>query len=115
MSEATGMPERSYGCTFGCGNPYDYIIVSAIDNTVEMLCIPCYIRLAADMVGAMTSPDDPEVMAALKAIGADNAETVPGPKGKPRGHNPPAGSTDPDFIETFDTFITVEELPDEFR
>lgn len=115
MPSNSGMPERSYGCTFGCGNPYDYIIVSAVDNSVEMLCIPCYIKVAADMVAAITDTDNPDVMAALQSVAVDNAEAASGPKGKPRGHNAPSGFNDPDILEVFDSVITTEDLPDEFR
>lgn len=115
MPDSTGMPQRSYGCTFGCGNPYDYVIVSVADNTVELLCVPCYVRLAADMVNAITSPDDPKVVAALNAVARDTAERVPGPSGEPRGHNAPAGTEDPDILSAFESVITVEDLPDDFK
>lgn len=115
MPDNDSVPMRSYGCTFGCGNPYDYIIVSVSDNSVEMLCIPCYVKLAADMVAAITEPRNPEVMEALRAVGRDNADTVPGPRGKPRGRNAPAGTDDPDILSAFDSVITTEDLPDEFR
>jgi hypothetical protein len=115
MSDSDVPNMRSYGCTFGCGNPYDYVIVSVADNSVEMLCVPCYVRLAADMIAAITEPSDPGVMEALRAIGMDNAETVPGPSGNPRGHNAPVGADDPAVFEAFNDVITVEDLPDEFR
>jgi hypothetical protein len=115
MADTPGMPERSYGCTFGCGNPYDYVIVSVADSTVELLCLPCYVRLAADMVTAITQPDDPAVMEALQAVGRDNLQSVPGPKGKKHGHNAPANTTDDGVIEAFDSVVTVDELPPEFR
>jgi hypothetical protein len=115
MPGSSSMPERTYGCTFGCGNPYDYIIVSVVDNSTEMLCIPCYVRLAADMVAAITDPDNPEVAAALKAVGQDNAERVPGPTGKPRGHNAPVGAADDGILSAFEDVITTDDLPPEFR
>lgn len=115
MTDTTGMPERSYGCTFACGNPYDYIIVSVIDNSVECLCVPCYIKLAADMVAAITDPDSPEILAKLQAVAQDNVDSAPGPRGKPRGRNAPAGNYDPDVFEAFDTVVTTDDLPEEFR
>lgn len=108
-------PMRSYGCTFGCGNPYDYVVISVADSSVEMLCLPCYVRLAMDMVAAITEPEDPDVARKLAAIEMDMEETVPGPSAAPRGHNAPSGADDPAILEAYDSVITVDELPDEFR
>lgn len=115
MPGSDSSPMRSYGCTFGCGNPYDYVIVSVSDNDVQMLCLPCYVRLAADMIAAVTEPDNPAVMEALRAVAMDNVTQAPGPSGKPRGHNAPAGTDDPGIFEAFDSVVTVDDLPDEFR
>ena len=106
---------RSYGCSFGCGNPYDYIIVSVSDGTAEMLCMPCYVRLAIDMIAAVTDQDNPEVQAALAAVGSVQIDNVPGPTGRTRGHNAPATTDDPDLLAAFDDVVTTEDLPEEFR
>lgn len=105
---------RSYGCTFGCGNPYDIIVVTVSDGTTEMLCMPCFIKMATDMVRAFIDADDPEVRVALAAF--TGTEQVPMSDNgiKPRGHNAPATSDDPDIIEAFDSVITVADLPPEF-
>lgn len=106
---------RSYGCTFGCGNPYDYIIVSVADGTAEMLCIPCYVRLAIDMITAVTDMDDPTVQEAVKMMAGVQIDQVPGPSARSRGRNAPATATDPDLIDAFDGFVTEEDLPEEFK
>lgn len=111
---ANGAPQRSYGCTFGCGNPYDYILVTVGDGSTEMLCLPCFIRLATDMVNAITNPESAEVRDALAAIGTQFTDQVPGPSGKSRGHNAPTSSTDDDLFEAYDQTVTVDELPEEF-
>lgn len=105
---------RSYGCTFGCGNPYDYIVVSVADNSTEMLCIPCYVRLAIDMVTAVTDMDDPKVQEAVRMMAGIKIDTVPGPTPKARGKNAPATTTDQDLIDAFDGAITIDDLPEEF-
>lgn len=107
--------ERSYGCTFGCGNPYDFVLVTVADGTVEMLCMPCMVKLAADMISAITDPENADVLAAIEAVASDMTGQVPGPSGRPRGRNAPATSLDPDVFESFDSTITVEQLSDEFR
>jgi hypothetical protein len=107
--------ERTYGCTFGCGNPYDYIVVSVADGTTEFLCIPCYVKLAADMVTAITDPDDPIVKAAMADAALSAGQSTPGPKGKARGKNAPVTADDASIIEAYDSVITVAELPEEFR
>lgn len=107
--------ERSYGCSFGCGNPYDYIVISVADATTEFLCLPCYVRLAVDMVAAVTDTGDPKVREAMAAIGGIDIGSTPGPKGKPRGKNAPVGNADDAIFGAYDGTITVEDLPPEFR
>jgi hypothetical protein len=116
MSEDQGaQTSRSYGCTFGCGNPYDYIVVSVADSTTELLCLPCYVRLATDMLVAVTDPSNADVKAALAAVGGLELSQVPGPTGKRRGHNAPATTDDDAIFAAFEDAITAEELPDDFR
>jgi len=109
-----GAPPRSYGCSFGCGNPYDYVFVSVSDGTTEFLCMPCFVKLASDIVEAATSTDGTKWMQELAEIGGGNQAPVNGPAPKRRGKNAPADTDDPDLIEAFDSRITVDELGDEF-
>lgn len=113
--QSTVVPKRSYGCTFGCGNPYDYIVVSVADGTTEFLCLPCYVKIAADMVAAVTSPDAAEVKEAMRLAGT--VDSVPQTHDLPeaRGKNAPVTVSDDDDIEAFSSVITVEELGDEFK
>lgn len=115
MSDQPAMPERAYGCTFGCGNPYDVVIVQVVDSTTELLCYPCFVRMASEVAEAMTNPDSPAVRAAV--AGAGPVETAPmrGAGPRKRGHNAPAGTDDADVLSAFDRVITADELPEEFR
>src|SRR5260221_6424579 len=63
------VPDRSYGCSWGCGNPYDYIIISVADGTTEFMCLVCYLKLAQDMIMAVLNPQDPAVKAAMADLG----------------------------------------------
>jgi hypothetical protein len=112
---AENVPVRSYGCSFGCGNPYDYIVVSVADGSTEFLCMPCYVKLATEIIEAVTNPDSEKVRAALADAGTIQQTVMNGPGPKRRGKNAPAGTEDPDLIEAFDSVITVDELPPEFR
>lgn len=107
--------QRSYGCSFGCGNPYDYIVISVRDGSTEFLCLPCYVRLATDMVAAVIDRQNPQVAAALNTINADSVTTVDGPSGKRGKHNAPVINEDPDLLDAFDAVITTDDLPDEFK
>lgn len=107
--------ERSYGCTFGCGNPYDYVFISVRDSTTEFLCLPCFLRLASDIVTAVTEPAPEEVAKWLHTISPLDPTPMKGSKVKARGHNAPATTDDPDLFDAYDDVITVDELPDEFR
>jgi hypothetical protein len=116
MTDQTPEPaERSYGCSFGCGNPYDYVVIDVQSSETLFLCVPDFVRVASDMVSAITNPDDPSVVAAMVDINAIVADKAPGPKAKRRGKNAPVGADDDDLLETFESVITVDELPDAFR
>lgn len=113
--EVPNSPARSYGCTFGCGNPYDFIVVTVSDGTTEFLCLPCYVKLAMDMVEAVTNPDSENVKAAMEMPDIFEAAPMAVSTIKPRGKNAPATTDDEDLIEAFAGVITEDELPDEFR
>lgn len=116
MAESeTVQPERSYGCTFGCGNPYDYVVISVADGSTEFLCLPCYVRLATDLVEAVTNPEGQKVIDALRESGTVEQAPMSGSKPKSRGRNAPVTNDDPDIFEEFDGVVTEDELPDEFR
>lgn len=106
---------RSYGCTYGCGNPYDVILINVQDGTTEFLCMPDFLKLAMQLIQAMTEPGSAHVLAALAYAASNPLATTPGPSGKRRGHNAPATTDDPSIVEAFDSVITVDELPDEFK
>jgi hypothetical protein len=110
MSEAVDIEPRSYGCSLGCGNPYDFVVVLVQDATTQMLCTPCFVRTAADVLDAMTNPDDPEVQRRIAEIGP--AEQVPmyGRQVAARGHEAPADSMDPDAIEEFAGYVLADEI-----
>lgn len=107
--------QRSYGCTYGCGNPYDYLIVSVADGTTEFLCLPCFVRLATDLVAAMTSPDGEVVLAAVRDMGHLEQVPMSAPGPKSRGRNAPATNDDDDVLTAFDGIITEDDLPEDFR
>lgn len=107
-------PERSYGCSWGCGNPYDYVFVSVADGTTEFLCLPCFLKLAQEIVTAVISPDGEEVMAALADMRGSEQAPMRSGKVRKRGKNAPANSEDPDLIDAFDSRLTPDELPEDF-
>lgn len=107
--------QRSYGCSFGCGNPYDYILVSVVDSTTEMVCLPCFLKLSSEILEAVVNPDNPDVMQAIAQAGQVEQAKMNGSGPRKRGKNAPANTEDPDLIEAFDSAITVDELPEEFR
>lgn len=98
---------RSYGCTFGCGNPYDVILTMVNDASTEMLCIPCFIKMASDMLTAMVSSTDPNVQAAMEWASKNLAAQVPGPAPKKGRKNAPATADSPDI---FDAYDGIEEI-----
>lgn len=114
-TDGSNAPERSYGCSFADGNPYDYILVDAQAGEVLFLCVPCFIKQAVDMVAAFTEPTSPESQAAMALAESGIGGRVPGPTGRKRGHNAPANSDDADLFAAFDSVITADELGEEFK
>lgn len=113
--ESEDVFERSYGCSFGCGNPYDFVLVDVASAETQFLCTMCFMRIASQMITAMVDANDPQVVEAMAYALQAPAEQVPGPRARKRGKNPPVGTTDPGVFEAYDGVITTEDLPDEFR
>ena len=111
------MPDdtRSYGCSMGCGNAYDYVLVDVKSADTLFLCVPCYVRIASDMLTAILEADDPNVMAALELSKQIGANAVPGPSAKRGRKNAPAEIDDPAVFEAFDSVVEADELSEEFR
>lgn len=109
------MAERSYGCTFSCGNPYDYIVISVADGSTEFLCLPCYLRLAQQIIEAVTEPGSEVVQRAMAEMGhldtAPQTHDLP----KPGKHHAPVTSEIDDVMEEYTSVIDSADLPDEFR
>lgn len=106
---------RSYGCTFACGNPYDYVFIDVRSGTTEMLCLPCFIRLASDLVAAVTEPDPAQVAKWLHTISPLDQAPMRGNGAKRGRKNAPATNDDPDLFDAFYSRIDATELPAEFR
>lgn len=115
MSETTTAPARSYGCSRGCGNPYDFVVITVSEAFTEMLCLPCFVGTAMDMVTAVTNPEDQTVQAAVAEMPASEQTPMNQPVGQARGHFAPAESEDPDVLAAFDGVVTENELPEAFR
>lgn len=56
------------GCSFGCGNRFEYVIVTRADGTSLFLCVPCFLHLAVDMANAVNDGLPPEAQNALREI-----------------------------------------------
>lgn len=109
------MPEeskRSYGCQFGCGNPFDVILFQVVDGSTLMLCTPCHIKLAIELVDAMTGDVSPEVEATRQELNAMDQAPQTGSRARRGRHNAPVGTTSDDLIEAYDSAVTVDELDD---
>ena len=116
MTDQPAQPaQRSYGCSYGCGNPYDFILITVSDSTTEFLCLPCLVHLAGDLVEAVVNPDNPEVQRKMSEAGEIVQAPMTGDAVPERGHNAPIGTDDEDLITEFSDVITVDQLPEAFR
>lgn len=106
---------RSYGCQYGCGNPYDVILIQIQDNSTLLLCIPCFVKTAIEIVDAMTGDVSPEVETERRELNSIQQPVMSGSRVRRGRHNAPAGTDNPDLIEAYDTQIVDDELPDKFK
>lgn len=112
MSDDTTVERRSYGCSLGCGNPYDFVIVLVQDGEAQLLCTPCFVQTAMDMVTAIMNPDDPEVQKRVAEAGTPEQVPMNGRQVAKRGHEAPADTIDPDAIDTFEGYVLADEFDD---
>lgn len=115
MDPDESTPQRAYGCSYACGNPYDFVVVTVTDGSTLMLCTPCFIQTAGEMMEAMINPENSEVVRKLREAGEVNVTPMTDGGVKRRGHNAPVDTEDPDAIDKFEAFILPDELPDDFR
>lgn len=106
---------RSYGCTFGCGNPYDYVFISVQDGSTEFLCLPCFARLAADIITAVTEATPEQMAKWLEAAPPEETAPMSGNGVKRGKRNAPVTTDDPDLFDAYDSHVSADELPAEFR
>jgi hypothetical protein len=106
-------PPRSYGCSYGCGRPYDFIVTNVSDMSSLALCAVDFMRTAHDMMVAAMESDNPDVQERLAE--AVLTDVVPfEDNGLKRGrHNAPVEANSADAIAAFDGFVFEDELPDE--
>lgn len=112
MPDIEETPARSYGCSLGCGNPFDFIVVGVQDGEAQMLCVPCFVRTAMDMVAAIVNPDDPDVAQRIAEAGTVEQVPMTGRQVAKRGHEAPVDTVDPDAIERFESFVLSDEVDD---
>lgn len=114
MTEVSG-ELRSYGCSYGCGNPYDFVVTTISDMSSLALCAVCFMRTAHDMMTAVMDPNNPEVQKRVAEAQLDNVVQFDAEHLKRRGHNAPVDASSQDAIDAFDGYVMEDELPDEFR
>jgi len=73
------------------------------------------VRLASDMVAAVTEPDNPSLLTALAGAGKIDSAPMSNGAVKRRGKNAPVTADDDDLISAYEDVITEDELPDAFR
>jgi hypothetical protein len=65
-----------HACAWGCGRPYDVIVVQVVDNSTLMLCLPDFVSFSANVAKAMTEPNDPEVIEVTQGANLDGVMVV---------------------------------------
>lgn len=111
MDNELPAPDRTYPCSYGCGNQIDVILTQVEDSTTLMLCMPCFILTAQQVLEAMVNPDNPDVKKRISDAGAVNRATR-GKAASSRAKKPEEQDPDdPDYIAPFQGF-DIEESSD---
>lgn len=102
-------PDRTYPCSYGCGNQIDVILTQVDDSTTLMLCIPCFVLTAQQVLEAMVNPESPDVKARIADAGpvdrATRARSASAKTKRPEDQDP----SDPDYIAPFQGFDDPED------
>lgn len=77
--------------------------------------MPCFIRLAVEIVQAVQTTEGAELVTAINDMGKLQAAPMSNPPRRKRGHEAPVNADDPTLIEAFDSRITEDELPEDFK
>lgn len=109
MAEGVTEP-RSYGCSYGCGNPYDFVVVTVSDMSSLALCAICFMRTATDMMQAVIDADNPEVQRRIAEAQITDSVPFDDEDLRTRGHNAPVDAASEDAIAAFDGYILPDEL-----
>lgn len=109
MADNHDVPARSYGCSYGCGNPYDYVLVDVQGSETLLLCVPCFIRTAMEMVDAFVKRGDPEIEVRIAEGAVSDQAPMNGRQVAKRGHEAPGDTDNEDAIETFESYVLDDE------
>lgn len=112
MDTDTVAPERSYPCSYSCGNQIDVILTQFTDSTTLMLCMPCFLLTAQQVLEAMIDPESGEVKAKVSQAGTVDRATLGPAKSRARKSGTWIDPNDPDFIEPFSGFDTEDDGPE---
>lgn len=66
----------THACSWACGRTYDVIVVTVVDASTLMLCVPCLMSFSANIAKSMTEPNDPEVMEVVANANLDGVLVV---------------------------------------
>jgi len=66
--QQTAVTAAGIGCSFGCGNTSNFILIDIESSDTSFLCVPCFLFVAGNLTEAMINPSNPDVVRAL----ADN-------------------------------------------
>lgn len=105
----------SYGCQYGCGNPYHVILLQVQDGSVLFLCIPCFAKTAEEILKALIGEVPDAIDLEMGELAAMQQDQAPGPRARRGRHNAPAGTDSQDLIDAYDSAVYEDELPDEFQ
>lgn len=109
MSDNIEGTKRSYGCSYGCGNPYDFVVVPVADPTSTLcLCTPCMIRTSHDMVQGFISAQE-EVDARIREMGTPEQVPMNGPGVKAGHGNAPVQAEEDDLFDEFEPLDLEDE------
>lgn len=112
---AVDAPPMSYGCQYGCGNPYHVILINVLGGDTLFLCMPHFVSTSVDIVDAMTKGVSPEVEAERQAMNAEAVDGGQHTRAKRGRHNAPSGEEDPDAVAAFDGIVYEDELDERFQ
>lgn len=116
------MAEHDHMCAWNCGNVADNVLVNLNTSEADILCTPCFLRLANDISQAwlkelekkgLTKPPKPEIADGSTEVSSEVSPEMPSPESSASSTSVSSGDVSSSSLST--TSPTQGDNPPEYE